>query len=610
MRTASLRPAPATTGTTVTTRWARDERGTYLVIWALLMVAIFTMVAIVIDLGQLRETRRQVQSTADLAALAAGPNIAKNNPHGACVDAVTYMRTNAPDMPALSNPCAGLPTTVAGCSNTSPSPTTWSAAAAPYSLTVTWPVTNTAIADAHFSSTGERDGQPCDRVMVSIARSRPTMFGGIVGVRNLTTHATAVVRATSGAPTLTPTLWLLDPDGCGPSGGAGSLIATGGGTVTVGTSAVSGVVTLDSNGTLCGGTQTTIATNGGSSIVATGPGGGTQSIDLFAMPIGATTCNMTVAHDCDTAASLTPPPVPLLARSTRGPVDWAYNCKIGYPAFADLTNTQQVTVEDCANYPQRPPYIDNLVTAVGTTQGTVPDASYRRWNADAGYKCNNPSTVSVTGNWLVDCPGGLSVSNAIEFQNGNVIFDGGLSISGSGAVKVNTNNPKAHLDSGCVPPAVVTPCIGANSAAATGAVMFFRSGGNVSVSGGGQLVLNDTMLYQVPDATHGNGYVSASGNTSPVWTAPTEGPFAGLSLWSEAQSGNYSLGGSGSLNVTGIFFAPRAAYFTITGNAPLSQVQAQFIAYDLKVSGGGSLVMLPPAAHAVTIRAPEFTLIR
>lgn len=52
-----------------------DDRGTVLVIWALLIVALLLMVAFAVDFGNLAQTRRQAQNAADVAALAAAREI-------------------------------------------------------------------------------------------------------------------------------------------------------------------------------------------------------------------------------------------------------------------------------------------------------------------------------------------------------------------------------------------------------------------------------------------------------------------------------------------------------------------------------------------------------
>src|SRR5947209_2094825 len=72
-------------------RRAEGENGSFIVLWALLIVGLMTMVAIVVDLGDARATRRNDQSSADFAALAAGDNLLTKSPQ-ACADAWSYIQ--------------------------------------------------------------------------------------------------------------------------------------------------------------------------------------------------------------------------------------------------------------------------------------------------------------------------------------------------------------------------------------------------------------------------------------------------------------------------------------------------------------------------------------
>ena len=113
------------------------------------------------------------------------------------------------------------------------------------------------------------------------------MFSRIFGVSSSTTSRSATMRPTglTGSP---PALWLLDPTGCTP------LTVNGGSQVTVGTSSVQGVITIDSDGTTCTGGNTTVSVSGsGSNLQAIGPPTGSTAagqINLNALPNGSTIC--------------------------------------------------------------------------------------------------------------------------------------------------------------------------------------------------------------------------------------------------------------------------------------------------------------------------------
>ena len=586
-------------------RLSATERGQVLPLVALLLVAILTMVAIVVDLGHLRETHRSNSRIADLAALAAGPELAKDNAVGACSTAFNYIAKNTPDLPsAAAADCAGLPS--ACTASTSPTNAAITNAS-PYTIVIRYPVSRSDIADANLpGGIGEQDGTQCQRLLVTMTRTNSAFFGAVVGSRTLSTHATAVVRAVLGRPTVTPTLWLLDPFGCG-NGGAGALAVVGGSAVSVGQRAppIAGNITLDSDGTQCSGGQTTISNSPGASISAIPSGSGT--IRLFAMPTGATACAPNAAHDCPSSSTgMSPyPPIPSQGRATRAPIDWKYNCKIGYPAFVGA-----VAVDDCPSAGTVPPYIDGLVGAVGST-GAPP--GYGDYVATFGPRACSPSgTVTIPlGNWWVSCPNfKVSGGAVVAFAGGNVVFDGNIDVP-SGSLAFNSLANTGTLSSGCAQ-ATWDPSSCISSSSSSAAFVFMRSG-NISVSGTG-VSFNNTFVYQAPGST-----VSVTGGASPNWSAPTAGPFANLSLWSEGDTTTTAttnpattnkLSGSGGWNIPdGIFFAPLSR-FDLSGTSGLRQTGAQFIAYDMSIGGGATFNLTPPTAALAAEFQPRYQLIR
>jgi len=254
-----------------------------------------------------------------------------------------------------------------------------------------------------------------------------------------------------------------------------------------------------------------------------------------------------------------------------------------------------------------PPYIDNLKAAIGTnglpavTNGV--GTAYQSWKA--AFSCNPAGTISVSGNWVVDCNGGLNIGNGtnVEFKNGNVVFDGGFQMTG-GTLKFNTNNTNAALPPICKPPAVTTPCTGYASPEAS--FVYIRKG-DINITGG-VLTVNKAMVY-VKD-----GYVKVN-SSPPIWLAPNDGPFNYLALWSDqpATSNNLSknsMAGGTGVQLSGIFFVPEAAPFSLTGGGTWGQQNAQFIAFQLQVSGGGSLTMSPDPQKSIKTPTLAGTLIR
>ena len=130
--------------------------------------------------------------------------------------------------------------------------------------------------------------------------------------------------------------------------------------------------------------------------------------------------------------------------------------------------------------------------------------------------------------------------------------------------------------------AITAACL--DSSSPTGAIVYQRSG-DLSVTGG-ILTFNHAFLYQK------SGAVKDSGGAAPRWSPPLEGPFSQLSLWSE-KSDAYTINGGGGLDLAGVFFTPEATPFKITGGGGVAQQHAQFVSYQLTISGSGALNMAP-----------------
>ena len=604
-----------------------DERGAYLIIWALLATALFTMVAIVIDLGQLRQTRRDAQRVADLAALASGEKLSAmpQNPQGACQDIMGYIRTNLDDLPpATSLPCSSLP---ASCTAGNPlyvppipatPPKNGTVTAGPYTITVRFPVPAAEIADARFvGGVTPRDGKLCQRIRVTIARVRGTTFAGILGVGQLTTKATAVARASEPQSERVPSLWLLDPQGCTSLevSGTGTTVHVGDDTTSP---VIPGVVTIDSDGSKCSGSQTTISAGGGSKLrVVPTTGDLVGSINLHALPVAATTCNPATYHDCDPAnfsgsdPNIYPFPERQENRATRGPIDWLFDCKGSYPAYRVSTTTSPVSVpiDPC------PDYVDDLTTEAhitvlrksvnpswaspGDGVGTRP-TDFREFPGDPATpgNCNNPPLEFPVGNWYVNC-NTFSVKDPIEFKGGNVVFDGNVAITAGGVLSVNTGNPKATMKPECQ--AKLAGCLTESSQNA--AFVYVRKG-DVSVAGGGGLNVHHTAVYQ------DNGIITFNAQGTLRWTSPAEGPLKALAFWNETDSGSFSISGGAAMYLDGIFFTPFAHPFDIAGGSPTTQQKAQFVSQQAKITGGGTLNVAPDAFDFAKLEPEKAILIR
>ncbi|MGH9002735.1 MAG: hypothetical protein ACRDYV_06365, partial [Acidimicrobiia bacterium] len=458
-----------------------------------------------------------------------------------------------------------------------------------YTVKVVYPVLASDLTDPHFSGAGVSDGtNPCMRMGVTVAISNATTFGRIFGVSTLRSSRLAVVKAAHGGVKMVPALWLLDPFGC-----PGLSVSGSGTSVTVGTTAVPGLINIDSNGAACSGSQTTLDVPSGTLRAVPTIGSSPGAISLFAS--GTPSCT---ANSCDPAdvggapPRVSPTPTQSGERATRSPVDWRFNCKTTYPTY------HTIGIDGCPT--GTPPYIDNLVSAVGNTVGVAPNASFQRWSPT--YSCNPSGTITVAGNWWVNCPSNFSIGSGsnITFSGGNVVFDGTVKMTG-GSLAFNTANPTSSLPSGCRPPTVTTLALCISSSSAGAGFVYMRNG-EMNITGG-SLNLKRVFVYQKA------GAIKDTGGAAPTWTPPTEGPFTGLSLWSEI-SDAFTINGGGGLQLAGTFFTPEANPFRVTGGGGLTQQSAQFISYHLELSGGGSLNMTPDPTTAVPIPATGGFLIR
>jgi hypothetical protein len=579
-------------------RRAKSERGAVLVLTALLLASLLGVSAIVIDLGALRGNVRVNQSVADFAALAAGQGLGTNNSIAACQAAVNSVNSNAKLSSAInaSSFCSTMGSTV--CSGGSSAATTPSTTVGPYTISIHYPVPDAEIRDNNIVG-GARlnDATQCQRMRVLISSTQQSIFAAVLGVSTLSAIRSATARPWPVGAQKTPALWLLDPTGCT------SLAVSGGSQVTVGTDTVPGVLTVDSDGSTCSSNQHTISSSGAGTLLTAVPTSGSDSgvIQLYALPPTATNCVGTACDPSDVSnGRISPQPISVSARATRSRVDDIYNCHSTYPTYHGIT-----LASNC-DPSTTPPYIDNLKAAIGVSGAPAVPApgTYQQWSTL--YSCQAPSgTTSVSGNWWIDCPSGLSIGNGsnVEFQNGNVVFDKGFSMTG-GTLKFNTTNTTTSLPAGCVPPAVLTPCIGNASA---GASFVYLRDGDLNITGG-TLTANHTMVYSA------SGYVKVNASP-PTWLAPTEGPFSYLGLWSDMSStsnntGKFSMAGGGGVQLSGVFFTPEAAPFRLSGGGTWGQQNAQFISNQLQVNGGGTLTMAPDPTNSVKAPTLAGTLIR
>ncbi|HEY5014765.1 MAG TPA: hypothetical protein VIK61_18920 [Acidimicrobiia bacterium] len=468
---------------------------------------------------------------------------------------------------------------------------TASATAGSFTVTITNPVPDTdplmgshTLGGASQSITPSIDGSPCQRIGVTIAQARSSVFAQIFGTRSSTTRSSSVALADLGTSKgAAPGLLILEPSACN------ALVASGQGRIEVQANGdAPGFIMVDSSAT--GGSGSNSCSTGGhyaldasgnqnSSIVAD-PGassGDAGVIDIYGLAPGQ---GNTHAYDpSDLPSRVSPQPQLESARATRSPVDFRYNCKAaGYDGVTG-------TADDCTTATATSASIDTLhrlyATSPPYSAPTVPTGftTYPRAGV-AGDSCS-PNGAAITlpvGNWYVNCPSGFTVADNFTIGGGNVVFAGSINVQGESLTINPTGNPTT--------------------------IVYVRSG-DVSKGAQAALTFNHTaVLLQ-------SGVVNLGGGSgSLTWSGPNDqtSPYDNLALWSESASG-HSMGGQTTLTLDGVFFMPNAA-FTFSGQGAQYQTTAQFVSRTLLASGQGTLLIKPDPSRGIIIPVVGVRLIR
>ncbi|MEX2555743.1 MAG: Tad domain-containing protein [Actinomycetota bacterium] len=581
-----------------------EERGASAVLVTVLLVAMFTLVALVIDIAALRADARAGQATGDFAAMAGAmalDPVGGGNPYGGCVAAYQYFVANTRglgNVPTPASACAAF-ASVPFCGATTPE-TAAVVQVPPYQVTIINPVP-----DGSPYMQGRLDvaidGSPCQRIAVEVQRTRTYLFGGVLNATQGTSRPPAVARATAGKSLDgLVSLVLLDPTGCK------ALVASGQAKVFVmPVGNFPGIITVDSSASeVSGGTPTerkcTQATQD-FSIDAFG----TQNSKIQAGGVSELDCNVNnglifsfalmpgqnpgqAFEDIDvTGCRLVPRPI-AGHRITRAPIDHRYNCKSSYPAYYG------VAVAPCRDAATEAPHMDNLRNAIGATGIPAGFTSADSYFPTCKTQPSSPSIVIPPGNWYVSC-GQLDLANEVIFQApSNVVFEGTVNV-GSSTGKLCVN---------------VSSC--ADTTGSWDGYVYFRKGdteqsqavGNFEKDSFATLNLMRTMVYV------DNGRVDlGAGSGGLTWIAPEAGFFEDLALWSERET-QHLIGGQALLDIEGTFFTPFAFPFRFAGQGLQYQTKAQFVTFRLEVSGQGVLRMQPDPDRVTPIPLQGVLLIR
>jgi hypothetical protein len=608
----------------------RNERGIIAVVLAFSMTAALLIVAIVVDIGALRSDRQDDQRAVDAAAAAGALALPVSGGQTACTTAMGYLTLNLPDITSFSGvDCSTFP---AVCTSTTASVSD-TGTAGDYTVTIVHPVP-----DAHAlmasSAIGRprptvhsTDGTPCERIGVQLALRREPFFAAVAGagIKTTTVHAVAISKEETGA-SRPINLLVLERRRCRAIhvSGGGDLVVQG--ITDPVTGAVQpGIMAIDSDGSEpCDGGAGTLDVDGSpANARADGPtgcagellAGSGQAcgiIELFAAGVPGNNDFCDGSNElpaCQSTGNVRPSPVRTSQLRTRAPIDYRYNCK---PSYATEPWYVRQPIRGCDD--GTPAYIDELKAyASNVAAGAVTG-----WNV-YGDTASEPCTIDAApvtlpmGNWYVNC-NRLIVRQPVTFAGGNIVFDGDVVIEAStGHLTINE----------CVSLCPVLSFLAGGdfaeaSYSADAAWVVFRTGDGIRKAGVGRLTVNDAVLVFADTGCAGslsNGDPNGrclqleGGSGSLRWTAPREGPFDDLSLWSEGTL-NHDYGGQASMDLEGVLFAPSSTV-VYRGNGNQQQARAQFVAERLHVNGSGALLVRPVLGRSVDFpNDPRATIIR
>lgn len=587
-----------------------DDVGAYAVLYGLLMFVVLGMAALVVDLGALRQSRRQTRLAADAAAVFGARQLdvvsGTANPRAACTDAWGYLATNLGiSVPAVTG-CAGFPTSALVCPLIE---TPVSASVGDFTVTITWPVLNDSAllgspnaqpADSSVTTQAYDpavDGDsPCARIAVAVEQRQQPLFASVFGAGTVPTRVTSVARSTnepgSGGPIAA--LNVLERANC-------QAISTDGqGSIEVGSVGErQGIIAVESSGRgACGPSSQYVIdpgiTSSGGHVWA-GTAGTDGQILSFAMN-PAPTGNPAAAYNPSAVPTiLAPRPTMMLQRFGAKPVTDLYACTSacaegGGNYIQQLRNTYGVAAAPVP-YPGSPGTFSTLAFQ------TVSAATVPGW---PGCTIGNAGLIRVPeGNWYVPCDT-LSVNGVLVFEGGNVVVKGsargGVQVGQFGCLAMNVPLPVAACPT--------RDALGNVVPAGRREAILYIQAGSLSKGAQASLYTERTLVYLA------NGVLSLSGGSTGTLYMTNPHPtdagcakacqnarFGRLTVWSE-NAEDHSIGGQVGIGLRGVLFTPNAR-FVWAGGSALAQTSAQLWANTLRMSGQGLLRMTPDPGDSV-----------
>lgn len=618
-------------------RRLRNDDGAYAILYAVLVVVLLGMGALVVDIAMMRTDKRDARSASDFASLAGANDVGTGpyTPQKACQSAWAYalqtLGVNAP-----SSPCSSWPASVNACpSAPSYSPAVASSTSSGITIRVWWPVpsTDSALTNPDGLADGSSrtydadfDGSTagCDRLAVQVDKVRSLALANAIGFSSGVSGSRSVARFTEkpGDAEYPYPLVLLDQHSCttlAVNGGTQVLVRNNGDTP--------GRIGVDSDGTTnCSGGQNSangvILDAGGTGSVLQafdGADGSKSSIEVFG-PTGlpANTAISTKVHDCTSGTPcIWPAPILRLTRITRAPFDFVFDC------------------DGSAKCPTGSPiqaYVTRFVNAAAAVTSTT--AGWTVINSTSTPACGATSPVlPASTQYFIDCGTGGGFGN--WSLNGHWVFPAGatvivnstLTIPNDGCFAMNAD-PVVLPDPCAAPYAPPEP-----SSLSANAMLSVRgdinAGGSSSLANGPELVLPRTFVSQPLNASRlkGAGFrvfswtapygdkdalAADCGTSTVVADFPPASCFRNLAYWSEAPAPDNDpevINGGGALHLEGTFFMGNAK-LKLAGGSSIDVASSQFVAKRLEAFGGSILTFIPNPDRTTGVPVYGVTLIR
>jgi hypothetical protein len=373
------------------------------------------------------------------------------------------------------------------------------------------------------------DGQPCERVGVTVTRSQVRFFGGVIssGPSSFTVHSVARYSARPGKRDTSPALVALNQSTCKAIDSANGHIYL------IGNNSDPGIAYSDSNGPSCSTGNPIVSGGSSGQVCSQSSTGRVGEIAWYEAPESR-------AKDSS---------VPFTQTATCG-VDGTSSRYVGrmYARPQRITRTPVDSVYHCLNAPVTPT-TPLCVPADDPIQGLTDLSNASLNSAPPGYTtfndCAPSAPVTLSGNTWVDCAGGFTVAGTTVSVSGgsSIIFRGAIKMGAGGTFAVNTD---PSVMSGLPAPSVDTT---------TQLIINSTAGDSFKLQSSGAVVsMAQTMIYS-------RGSFALGGGPTLRWSPPKIPPepaargLGGLLWWSES---NVALDMSGNpvIVADGLFFHP------------------------------------------------------